>query len=547
MNVEPSSDSALPARRPHRRSRWAQVSGYLLAIVLVLAAFAATAVLKSRWDAPSFLIFVPVIAIAAWRAGRGPTVVATTLSFLLIDWFFLPPIGLGFSGPAAVLDAIAFFVLAATIIIAMEALHRARALAEARATELETVALRASRLLEITTALSEATTAEQVTAVVLGKGLGLLEAARGVLVRRDGKQIELLGAHGLPELDAESRRRMLAPDAAGPVMDAVRTGRPIWVHSAEEFKQRYPVAFAILHAINNPHALVAAPLMHRGEAFGAISFIFDGASAFGVVDETFTLLLAQATGTALYRASNYDLELQRRRDAETLARAREDVLGVVAHDLRNPLSVINGVTHLLVEEALTPAARAKLGDTSHRAVEQMNRLIQDLLDAVRLQAGTLSLNLEVIPVADIVQQTEDTFRPLAEARKIDFRVEYARRPGTVRADPVRVSQVLGNLISNALKFTPASGTVTLRVGVQSGRALFEVADTGPGIDQAHLPNVFQDFWQARKGDGRGVGLGLAIAKALVEAHGGEIWVESTLGAGSTFRFTIPLISRQSDS
>jgi signal transduction histidine kinase len=475
------------------------VSAYLLAVMLVLAAFAGTAMLKSQWNAPTFLIFVPAI------------------------------------------------VLAGTIIIAMEALRRARALAEGRTAELETLALRASRLLEVTTALSEATTAEQVTAVALGKGLGLLEASRGVLVRRRGKEIELLGANGVPQLDAATRRRMLAPDAASPVIDCVRTGRPIWVRSVEDFRQRYPAVFAILHAINDPHALVAAPLTHRGETFGAISFIFDGASAFGVVDEAFTLLLAQATGTALHRASSYDIERQRRRDAETLARAREDVLGVVAHELRNPLTVISGATHLLVDEALPPATRAKLGDTSHRAVQQMNRLIADLLDAVRLQSGTLSLNLEVVRVIDIVQQSEDTFRPLAEERKISFCVECPPRPGKVRVDPVRVSQVLGNLIGNALKFTPASGTVTLRVGVHSGPAQFEVADTGPGIDQTQLRHVFQDFWQARKGDGRGVGLGLAIAKALVEAHGGEIWVESTVGAGSTFCFTVPLISRQSEA
>ncbi|MDB4873822.1 MAG: domain S-box [Gemmatimonadetes bacterium] len=541
MNLEPSSHWAPPARSPHRRSRRTLVSRYLLAVVLVLAAFAGSAVLKSRWNGPSFLFFVPVIAIAAWRGGRGPTVVATTLSFLLIDWFFIPPArSFEIVGPTAILNSIAFLVLAATIIIAMEALQRARARAE-------TVALRASRLLEVTTALSEATTVEEVTAAVLDKGLALLEASHGVLVRSDGTQTELLGVNGLPELDAETRRRMLAPDTAGPVMDSVRTGRPIWLRSVEEFRRRYPLAFEVLHAVNDPRALVAAPLTHGGETFGAISFIFDGASAFGVVDETFTLLLAQATGTALFRAGSYDLERQRRRDAETLARAREDVLGVVAHDLRNPLSVISGATQLLVEEALTPAARAKLGNTSHRAVKQMNRLIEDLLDAVRLQAGTMSLNLEVVPVIDIVQQSEDTFSPLAETQKINFRVDCAPRPDMVRVDPVRLSQVLGNLIGNALKFTPATGTVTLRVGAHSGRALFEVVDTGPGIDQAYLPYVFQDFWQARKGDGRGVGLGLAIAKALVEAHGGELWVESTRGLGSAFCFTVPLISRESEA
>jgi signal transduction histidine kinase len=485
-----------------------RVRGYLLAIALVLAAFA------------------------------GPA----------INWFFILPVhSFGIGRPAAALDSLAFFVLAATIIIAMVALQRARALAEGRATELETVALRASRLLDVTTALSEATTVEEVTSVALNKGVSLLEASRGLLVRRDGKEVTLLGVVGIQQPDAVTRRGLLAPDAVSPFMECLHTGRPVWVHSVEEFRKRYPAAFGRVQLANAPRSLVAAPLIHQGDTFGAISFAFAGASAFGVVDEAFTLLLAQGTGTALHRASSYDIERQRRSEAEMLSRAREDVLGVVAHELRNPLNVISGATHLLVEEALAPADRTKLGDTSIRSVEHMNRLIEDLLDAARLQTGTLSLNLEVVAVAVIVQQTEDTFRPLAEARKIGFRVERPRRHGLVRVDPVRVSQVLGNLIGNALKFTPESGTVTLRADAHSDRALFEVADTGPGIDKEHLPHVFRDFWQARKGDGGGVGLGLAIAKALVEAHGGQIGVESTPGVGSTFHFTVPLISRQSDA
>ena len=111
---------------------------------------------------------------------------------------------------------------------------------------------------------------------------------------------------------------------------------------------------------------------------------------------------------------------------------------------------------------------------------------------------------------------------------------------TVRVDPLRVSQILGNLLGNALKFTPAEGVVTLRVSRHDNKAKFEVTDTGPGISASDLPRLFDDFWQARRGDQRGVGLGLAIAKALVEAHGSSIDVRSTVGRGSTFSFTTPL-------
>jgi signal transduction histidine kinase len=176
----------------------------------------------------------------------------------------------------------------------------------------------------------------------------------------------------------------------------------------------------------------------------------------------------------------------------------------------------------------------------------MNRLIADLLDTVRLQAGRLSLNAEDVAVADVVQQTEDTFRPLADAQKIEFRTEWPNDRTVVRADPLRLSQVLGNLIGNALKFTPAGGSITLRIQREEHNVMFGVADTGQGIAPEQVGRVFEDFWQARKGDGRGIGLGLAIAKALVEAQRGTISVESTLGKGTTFCFRLPASNASSE-
>jgi signal transduction histidine kinase len=524
-----------------------QLRGYFVAIVLVVVAFIGTALLKRQWPAPSFMFFVPAIALAAWQGGRGPTVLAAVFSFLLIDWFFLPPIGLGIAGPTSVLDSIAFFLLTGTIITAMEALRRARSRAEEHAVELETVALRASKLAELIAALSEARTTEHVTAVALRKGVGLLEASRGLLARTHDECVELVTTIGSPDLQLKTRHDALVTDLDTPVTESLRTRRPVWVHSADEFRQRFSKTFELLRTVSDPQAVVAVPLTYLDDTLGALSFSFDATAPFGLVDESFTLLLAQATAAALHRANGYDVERQRRRDAEMLSRTREEVLAVVAHDLRNPLNLISTTTQLLIEDTVTPPARAKLGATSLRAVKLMNRLIADLLDAARLQAGRLSLNLAELALANIVDQAEETFRPLAEAQRIEFKVDCPTREAIVRADPVRVSQVLGNLLGNALKFTPRQGTVTLRTGANPTRAVFQVVDTGPGIEPANLQHVFQDFWQARKGDGRGLGLGLAIAKALVVAHGGEIWVESTLGIGSTFSFTLPVRAQTSDA
>jgi signal transduction histidine kinase len=286
---------------------------------------------------------------------------------------------------------------------------------------------------------------------------------------------------------------------------------------------------------------LSTPLVHGGETIGAMSLHFKEAAAVGASDRTFTLLLAQAAATALYRAQSYDSELDKRRHAEMLAQAREDVLGVVAHDLRNPLNLILMTTELLIDEELTPERRKEMLGIATRAAKQMNRLIDDLLDHVRLQAGKLSLDVEDVSVDTIFKQAEETFRPLAERRHLHF--EAAAQNGVmVRADLTRVSQIVGNLIGNAIKFTPEQGSVKLRAAPDDKLVVFQIVDDGPGIAPDNISHLFDNFWQARKSDHRGVGLGLAIVKELVEAHGGKIWVESTVDHGSTFSFSLPAVS-----
>ena len=238
-------------------------------------------------------------------------------------------------------------------------------------------------------------------------------------------------------------------------------------------------------------------------------------------------------------AKSYDAEREKRHDAELLAHAREEVLGLVAHDLRNPLNLIVTTADLLLEENFEPARRHQLLEVTVRAGKQMNRLIGDLLDTVRLQAGKFSLDLEDVPVAAIFRQAVETLRPAAEKRGVRLDTIPPDDGVVVRADPLRVSQLVGNVVGNAIKFTPANGNVTLKAEPNGKQVVIEVTDTGPGIRADEIPHLFDTFWQARGNDHRGVGLGLAIAKGVVEAHGGRIWVESAVGVGSTFFFTLP--------
>ena len=440
---------------------------------------------------------------------------------------------------------IGLVVIAATITLSMRALVRARVVAESRAIQLERlneevqrVATRATRLLEVTTALSEARTVEDVTAVLLGMGIAVVEAARAVLLSVEGDEIRLLGTYGMSAA-LEEQLNALTRESDVPIVEAIRKGEMITVGSANEFRARFGELYRGFRELGDMQSYISMPLVHEGITVGALSFHFKDINAFGAADKTFTQLLANSAATALYRARSYDAEREKRKSAEVLAQAREDVLGVVAHDLRNPLNLILMTGELLLQEDLTPERRREMLEIGMRAAKQMNRLIDDLLDTVRLQAGKLSLDVEEVPVQSIIRQAEETFRPLAERRRVKLEVT-GDDGGKVRADPTRVSQIVGNLIGNAIKFTPERGTIKVRAKPEDKQVVFQVADDGPGISPDHMSHLFDSFWQARKDDRRGVGLGLAIAKGLVEAQGGKIWVESKPNEGSTFSFSLPV-------
>jgi signal transduction histidine kinase len=175
-----------------------------------------------------------------------------------------------------------------------------------------------------------------------------------------------------------------------------------------------------------------------------------------------------------------------------------------------------------------------------RAADRMNRMIQDLLDVKRLESGRLGLEPKPESVSGLIADTLEMLRPLATGSSITLESHLSPTLPSVMADAARISQVLSNLVGNAVKFTPREGLITITAERQDAEVRFAVIDTGPGIPAEQLPHIFGRFWQAKSSDRRGIGLGLAIAKGIVEAHRGRIWVESSVGLGSTFYFTLPV-------
>jgi signal transduction histidine kinase len=236
-------------------------------------------------------------------------------------------------------------------------------------------------------------------------------------------------------------------------------------------------------------------------------------------------------------------EHEARTAAEAAVRARDEVLRIVAHDIGNSLSAVK--IHALVLERTLPAgdagseARKRTGAIRDLTV-QMDRLRQDLLDVAAIEAGRLSFEPAPMDVAEVVAEAAAALAEVAAEKGVSLSAAAAPGLPRVSADRERVLQVLANLGGNAVKFTPAGGTVTVRAERDGGCVRVSCADTGPGISGDDLPHVFDRFWQARSTRRAGAGLGLAIAKGIVEAHGGTISAESTSGEGSTFAFTLPV-------
>jgi signal transduction histidine kinase len=244
--------------------------------------------------------------------------------------------------------------------------------------------------------------------------------------------------------------------------------------------------------------------------------------------------LARRASLALDNAQLYEV-------AQRAIRARDQVLGVVAHDLRSPLGTILMQGQLLRRPDGSPERTTRrAADIIERGACRMNRLIQDLLDVTRMENGRLVIEQASLGTKPLLLEAVESQKTLAAAGALALELDLEDDLPDVWGDRDRLLQVLENLVGNAAKFTGPEGSITLGARARGREVLFWVKDTGSGIEEGDLPHVFERFWQAKDAPvSRGAGLGLPIAKGIVEAHGGRIWVESARGRGTTLFFTIP--------
>lgn len=278
---------------------------------------------------------------------------------------------------------------------------------------------------------------------------------------------------------------------------------------------------------------VSVPLPGRdGDPVGEIVLDFwdDRASDEVVLDQLARLVAGALENVRLYRA------------AQRAAQARDDVLAIVSHDLRNPLHTIALSASYLAEVFLgdLPDAAVQQTQIIKRAVDRANHLIQDLLDVSRIDAGGFSISAEPTSPQLILREASDAMASAANAARVTLVFHADDELSDVLADQERLQQVFSNLIGNALKFTPAGGTVDVSATANGPFSVrFAVRDSGQGISAENLPHVFDRFWQARHTTRTGAGLGLAIVRGIVEAHGGTITATSEIDNGTEVAFDLP--------
>jgi PAS domain S-box len=348
-------------------------------------------------------------------------------------------------------------------------------------------------------------------------------------------------AHIDPQKAAEiERSRIEHPiDYTGdhPVARVIRSRTPLVLNGSDE-EAREALSQSSDIFVDPPSAGIVYPLLARDQLLGVIGF-YREKSTYDDNDVFLTGEIARRAAIALDNARLHD-------QVRTGIRARDDMIGIVSHDLRNPVNAVKMLTGVMLSRDRVDHLSEDMIEYAtiiRQAAEQMDALIRDLLDVTRVEAGRLSVDPHPVDTEELLSDALRTLAPVAEAKRIRLRLSAAEEMPAVSADIDRIRQAISNLVGNAIKFSAPGGEIVVRAAVAEKEVVFSVADKGRGMTPQELANAFDRFWQSSRTDRQGAGLGLAITKGIVEAHGGRIWATSVPSDGSTFHFTLP-IARQ---
>ncbi len=346
----------------------------------------------------------------------------------------------------------------------------------------------------------------------------------------DDRVLPVVWTHANPSDECFSRdNRIDSDDKLSLVAEVARTRRSMVV--AEAASARDQVLREMARDVPLSSTMIVPIGCHNGT--GVLMFIasssgrhYDG-NDLALADE-----IAKRVALAIANARLYD-------EAQAAIRSRDNLLAVVSHDLRSPLNAVSLSAGLLLRGPDSGERTMKQSLLIRRSAQRMNRLIEDLLTATTIEAGRFTVARSRTSVCDLIEEAHAMTEP--ELATKSLRIERRGNPPLcdVMCDRERILQVFANILGNAIKFTPHGGTIGLYAAPDVNMVLFAVSDTGPGIAEVQRPHLFDRYWKGHANERHSVGLGLYIAKGIVDAHGGNMWVESKAGEGSTFFFTLP--------
>ncbi len=299
-----------------------------------------------------------------------------------------------------------------------------------------------------------------------------------------------------------------------------------------------------MYRVENILSLLSMQLKIHGKFSGSITFYYRQHHHFSELEKRVATALANMAAAAIGSAEFYEEQMRMRKEAEHANRTKDEFLATVSHELRTPLNAILGWTQLLRRGRLSGESLERAVETIERNAKLQSQIVEDILDVSRIITGKLRLDVKPVNLASVITSAVDTIRPAAEAKEIRLQAVMDTGAGPVSGDSNRLQQVVWNMLSNAVKFTPRGGLIQVRLERFDSQVEIIVSDTGSGISPEFLPYVFDRFRQADSSTSRahgGLGLGLAIVRHIVELHGGTVYAFSEgAGKGTTLSVRLPI-------
>jgi two-component system sensor histidine kinase KdpD len=455
------------------------------------------------------MVYLLGVVLVSLRFGYGPSLLAAVLSVLCFDFFFIPPL---FTFAVRDLSHVVTFAVMFLVALVISGLtQRVRAQGEAAGQREQ----RTASLYALSRELAATQQAEDIAQIAARHLFDALELKTALLV---------------PNAD----RTGLVAVGAGPhalEMDEQEQGAADWVWEHERPAGRSTERFAHVRGTYLPLWASRGKIGVLGLRSQDIAWLASAGTQQHL--SAFANQIASAIErTELAREAQW---AQLQMETEQM---RSSLLSSVSHDLRTPLAVMTGAASTLLEDAIDPSTRRELTESILQEVQRLNRLVRNLLDMTRLEAGALRVKKEWQPLEEVVGAALNRLEDALAGRRVI--TELPRDLPQVPLDAVLIELVLVNLLENALKYTPASSPLEIRAEAQTGAVEVTVADRGPGIPPGEQQRIFDKFYRVGGSPVGGAGLGLAICRGIVMAHGGRLFVASRDGGGAEFKFQLPI-------